>query len=114
MLRQIVMVVVLALMFTAPPTQIAAKTAGPNARSEGSQQSSLARLEPAAGAYFGVNLDWASETAADFNARLGRSAVVYVQFARLPFGAEDLANLESFGGSGRGPAGDRAFDAGTN
>jgi len=41
---------------------------------------SLARLEPATGAYFGVNLDWGQDSATAFNQRLGIPAAVYVIF----------------------------------
>jgi hypothetical protein len=56
----------------------------------------LARLEPADGAYFGLNLDWGSVTAADAAARLGRTPVVWVQFARFPLDDGARANLDAF------------------
>jgi hypothetical protein len=55
-----------------------------------------ARLEPPAGTYFGVNLDWGTDTATAFNERLGKRAAVYVQFARFPFDDGEWANLLSF------------------
>ena len=45
----------------------------------------LALLEPESGAYFGVNLDWARDSAQAFNDRLGVDAAAYVQFAPFPF-----------------------------
>jgi hypothetical protein len=60
------------------------------------RDSSLARLEPATGTYWGVNLDWENETAVDFNQRVGKPAAVYVQFMRFPFGTFDLHNLDAF------------------
>lgn len=56
----------------------------------------LARLEPADGAYFGLNLDWGSVTAADAAERLGRTPAVWVQFARFPLDDGARANLDAF------------------
>jgi hypothetical protein len=66
------------------------------ARQEGPPEPSLARLEPARGVYFGVSLDWGTDSAAAFNQRLGAPAAVYVQFLRLPLEGDDLAYLEGF------------------
>ena len=65
------------------------------ARQEGPPEPSLARLEPARGVYFGVSLDWGTDSAAAFNQRLGAPAAVYVQFLRLPLEGDDLAYLEA-------------------
>jgi hypothetical protein len=54
-----------------------------------------ARLEPASGAYFGVNLDWRVDSPAEFNRRLGRRAAVYVRFFRFPLVDSDIVVLES-------------------
>ena len=54
----------------------------------------LARLEPEHGIYFGVNLDWSSDSAAAFSQRLGLQAAVYVQFVNFPFSNEDVRNVE--------------------
>jgi len=56
--------------------------------------STLARLEPTSGTYFGVNLDWAKDSPAAFDQRLGHHAAVYVQFFRFPLGEADLASLD--------------------
>jgi hypothetical protein len=55
----------------------------------------LARLQPTGGAYFGLNLDWASETAAAATERLGRTPAVWVQFSRFPLDASARANLDA-------------------
>ncbi|CAN5745089.1 hypothetical protein BH23CHL2_BH23CHL2_11670 [soil metagenome] len=60
------------------------------------QTGELARLEPARGAYFGVNLDWSNDTAANFNERLGQNAALYVQFVHFPFKPEDADYLDGF------------------
>jgi hypothetical protein len=57
---------------------------------------SLALLEPASGAYFGVNLSWDEDSAAAFNERVGKPAAVYVQFVRFPFGTEEISYLADF------------------
>ncbi len=56
----------------------------------------LARLEPAEGAYFGLNLDWDHETAAAAGDELGRSPNVWVQFARFPLDEGGRRNLDDF------------------
>lgn len=45
---------------------------------------------------FGVNLDWAHDTAAAYNGRLGMGAVAYVQFVSFPLGANERAILDGF------------------
>jgi hypothetical protein len=55
-----------------------------------------ALLEPASGTYFGVNLDWGSNSAENFNKRLGVQAAVYVQFVKLPLTDADNSNLDGF------------------
>jgi len=57
---------------------------------------SLARLEPASGTYWGVNLDWEHDSPAAFNQRVGKPAAVYVQFMRIPFVNDDEAALDGF------------------
>src|SRR5215471_12134875 len=59
------------------------------------QARQLARLEPPSGTYYGVNLDWEHDTAADYAQRLGRSAAVYVAFARFPIQPEDDIYLDT-------------------
>lgn len=56
----------------------------------------LARLEPATGAYFGVNLDWEHDSAEAFAQRVGRPAAVYVAFAHLPIAPTEDAYVDSF------------------
>ncbi len=55
----------------------------------------LARLEPVTGTYFGVNLDWVTDSPAAFDRRLGRRAAVFVQFGNFPPGKGDLASLDA-------------------
>src|SRR5262245_22250954 len=54
----------------------------------------LARLEPAYGTYYGVNLDWEQDSAAAYAQRLGRAAAVYVVFAKFPIPREDDVYLD--------------------
>lgn len=56
----------------------------------------LARLEPASDAYFGVNLDWSQDSAAAYSDRLGLVPATYVRFFRFPFQNDDLVQLEDF------------------
>jgi Glycosyl hydrolase family 26 len=56
----------------------------------------MARLEPADGAYFGLNLDWGSQTAAAASDALGVRPAVWVQFARFPLDTGARANLDAF------------------
>ncbi len=44
----------------------------------------LPRLEPATGTYFGVNLDWSTDSPALFNKNLGHNAAIFAQFCRFP------------------------------
>jgi len=71
---------------SAAPTREPIPTPGPG----------LARLEPDDGAYFGLNLDWGTETALEATQRLGRTPAVWVQFARFPLDAGSRGNLDSF------------------
>ncbi|HEX5479456.1 MAG TPA: glycosyl hydrolase [Dehalococcoidia bacterium] len=54
------------------------------------------RLEPASGAYFGVNLDFGNDSAAAFNERIGHKAAVYVQFVQFPLDAAATKTLDDF------------------
>lgn len=56
----------------------------------------LARLEPASGTLYGVNLDWEHDSAAGYAERLGKSAAVYVAFAPFPLEPSDAPYLETF------------------
>jgi glycosyl hydrolase family 26 len=56
----------------------------------------LARLEPASGVYFGVNLDFATDSTAAFAQRIGRPAAVYVAFAHFPIADDESATLDQF------------------
>ncbi len=56
----------------------------------------LARLEPADGAYFGVNLDWGHDSAAAVSRRMGHTPVVWVQFVSFPLDDGARANLDAF------------------
>jgi hypothetical protein len=48
-----------------------------------------AQLEPEKGIYFGVNLDWATDSPAAFKTRLGHRAIVFVRFFQFPFADAD-------------------------
>lgn len=76
----------------ATPTTSPIQSQGPIA----TPASGLARLEPADGAYFGLNLDWGSETAVKASQDLGRTPAVWVQFARFPLDDGGRANLDAF------------------
>lgn len=52
-----------------------------------------ATLIPTEGALFGVNLDWGTETLAEFSATLGDRPATAVVFAELPLTEENRANL---------------------
>ena len=78
-----------------PPASIGASPA-PSSRPLPSQLPGLARLEPADGAYFGVNLDWGNDTAAAVSERLGVTPAVWVQFVPFPLDDGALANLDAF------------------
>ncbi len=66
------------------------------ARTLPTQAPGRARLQPAKGTYFGLNLDWGSETAREASDRLGRNPAVWVQFARFPLDAGARSNLDAF------------------
>ena len=68
----------------------------PSARPIPTTAPGLARLEPADGAYFGLNLDWGSETAAKASRDLGKTPAVWVQFAHFPLDHGGHANLDAF------------------
>lgn len=56
-----------------------------------------ARLESAeGGAWFGLNLDWGSQTVAEASATLGRAPAVWVQFAAFPLDDAARTNLDLF------------------
>ena len=54
-----------------------------------------ARLEPADGAYFGVNLDWERDSPSEYARRLGRRPAVYVEFAPFPLDAASATRLDA-------------------
>jgi hypothetical protein len=54
----------------------------------------LSRLEPTAGTYFGVNLDWVSDSPSAFNKRLGLKAAVFMDFFQFPLGTNDIKNMD--------------------
>ena len=54
-----------------------------------------ARLAPADGALFGLNLDWANDTPAAASERLGRAPAVYVLFASYPPTADEWHGIEA-------------------
>lgn len=55
-----------------------------------------ARLQPASGAYFGLNLDWGNETAQQASDSFGHTPAVWVQFADFPMDGGTRANVEAF------------------
>lgn len=59
-------------------------------------QKPAASLIPDTGVYFGVNFDWSTANAADYNARLGHQAASYVDFISFPLQDEDRAELDRF------------------
>jgi hypothetical protein len=59
-------------------------------------QSSLARLEPATGTYFGASLDWSRDSTATYSERLGHPAAVYVAFTHFPVEATDSPDLDAY------------------
>ncbi len=71
-------------------------SAAPSPRPAPSRAPGRARLEPASGAYFGVNPDWGRATATDVVASLGVTPAVWVQFAIFPLDAGARANLDGF------------------
>src|SRR5207248_10955299 len=84
----------IATMLTSSALPAAAPTSESSAAY--SRDPALARLEPASGTYWGVNLDWENDSPADFNQRLGKPAAVYVQFVRFPFANDDQGSLDGF------------------
>jgi hypothetical protein len=54
-----------------------------------------AKLEPASGAYFGVNLDWSTDSPSAYDQRLGHKAAVFVQFFNFPFKDSDVTTLDT-------------------
>jgi hypothetical protein len=55
-----------------------------------------ARLEPSAGTYFGMNLDWANDSVAAAAERLGVTPAIWVQFVAFPLDEGGRANLDAF------------------
>lgn len=53
-------------------------------------------VPPAGRTWFGMNLDWGTDTVDATTERLGVTPAVWVQFVRLPLGDGDRANLEGF------------------
>ena len=90
---------------SAPSTLASAAPAGSPSASASAQASfgppptaapGRARLQPASGAYFGLNLDWGNETAAQASDALGHTPAVWVQFANFPMDDGTGANVEAF------------------
>jgi hypothetical protein len=53
-----------------------------------------ARLEPRKGGYFGLNLDWGTDTPKDAASRFGFKPKVLVRFFEFPLNEEDLGRLD--------------------
>jgi len=75
---------------TTTPTPIATTVVSTSTAS-----TTVPRLEPTSGIYFGVNLDWSSDSPAAYDQRLGKRAAVFVQFCNFPLGGPDEASLDS-------------------
>jgi hypothetical protein len=90
------LLVLLLIATSLMPSAMPAAASAPASYSVALRDPSLARLEPASGTYWGVNLDWEHDSPADFNQRVGKPAAVYVQFMRLPFATEDQGTLDGF------------------
>jgi len=110
-MRPLALITVIALLALgcgpAAPTSVPAASSAPSAvaadaspRPPTSELPSLApglaRLEPADGAYFGLNLDWDHETAKAAGDELGHMPSVWVQFARFPLDDGGRKNLDDF------------------
>lgn len=81
---------------TPPTSRSPSRSASASRSSVPSPAPGLSRLEPADGAYLGLNLDWGTETAAEASQDLGRTPAVWVQFARFPLDGGGRANLDAF------------------
>jgi hypothetical protein len=55
----------------------------------------LSKPQPVDRTYFGVNLDWADLTPAEYNQALGHRAAVFVQFFQFPMTGADFAYLDA-------------------
>ncbi len=53
-------------------------------------------VPPTGSAWFGMNLDWANESAAEVADRLGKTPSVWVQFVAFPLDAGGRGNLDAF------------------
>jgi hypothetical protein len=76
-----------------PPVQV---SASPPFGPPPTPAAGLARLQPASGTYFGLNLDWGHETAQQASDALGHTPAVWVQFAQFPMDDGARANTEAF------------------
>jgi hypothetical protein len=87
---------------SSPAPQVAdapAVTATPatSATPEGTDRDEPPDLVPPSGtAWFGMNLDWANDSAAQVSERLGRTPSVWVQFVAFPLDEGGRANLDAF------------------
>jgi hypothetical protein len=55
-----------------------------------------ARLEPSSGTYFGMNLDWGSDSIASVTERLQQTPSVWVQFVAFPLTTDGRKHLDAF------------------
>ena len=83
-----------ALAAQTPPASVA--PSAPSTRPGPTKVPGLARLQAPSGTYFGLNLDWGHETAAEASETFGRTPAVWVQFATFPLDAGARANLDAF------------------
>lgn len=65
-------------------------------RSEATRATEPALVPPQGRAWFGMNLDWGSETIGEVSDRLGVTPAVWVQFVRFPLTDADRGNLAGF------------------
>jgi hypothetical protein len=79
-----------------PPAASVQATVQPTARDLPTAVPGKARLEPASGTYFGMNLDWANDSIAKVSERLGKTPAVWVQFVPFPLDAAARQNLDDF------------------
>lgn len=74
---------------------VAASACAPTSSQATESASALARLEPASGTFFGVNLNWDTDSPAAYNQRLGDRAAIFVRFYQFPLSNSDIASLDA-------------------
>lgn len=93
----LLLVLALAACSAAPAATGPASVAPSAAPASNSAATAVPELEPPEGrTWFGMNLDWGSETIAGVSDRLGVTPAVWVQFVRFPLTDADRGNLAGF------------------